>query len=324
MIIHLYAACWNEIDRLDAFFAHYDAWVDRYFIFDDGSDDGSVERLARHPRVSLQRLVRTQESSLVLSLRDLYNEGWKASRGKADWVVVVNIDELVQHENMLAYLSRCKDAGYTMKPSLGYEIVPTPPPLTAPPHWALPNIFSNKLAVFSPSAISEVNYDVGRHTARPNGTIRMPMRDELINLHFKYDDPAAAFERMQRQGSRLRPLDMQNGWGSQYHWSAEEFSTWVEALRARAIPLNARHQPHRDNPTPRWWRPKCLRTRLRLDNFGARHASRSLFLRRRRRSALRCQSLEHIERFAERVIVGVGTRGGAIVSAFVVALEMIG
>jgi len=35
----------------------------------------------------------------VESARDFYNHAWKESRGAADWVIVVNVDELVYHSS---------------------------------------------------------------------------------------------------------------------------------------------------------------------------------------------------------------------------------
>ena len=53
--VHLYAQCWNEAEMLPFFFRHYDGLVDQYFIYDDGSDDGSSELLSIHPKVDARR-----------------------------------------------------------------------------------------------------------------------------------------------------------------------------------------------------------------------------------------------------------------------------
>src|SRR5690242_2946962 len=47
--VHLYALCWNDAYMLPYFFRHYDSFVDRYIIFDDGSTDRSLDILRRHP-----------------------------------------------------------------------------------------------------------------------------------------------------------------------------------------------------------------------------------------------------------------------------------
>ena len=45
VIIHLHATCWNEERMLPFFFRYYDRFVDRYFIHDNQSSDGSIEIL---------------------------------------------------------------------------------------------------------------------------------------------------------------------------------------------------------------------------------------------------------------------------------------
>jgi len=47
MEVHLFALCWNECSTLPFFFRHYDRIVSKYFIYDNGSTDGSVEFLSR-------------------------------------------------------------------------------------------------------------------------------------------------------------------------------------------------------------------------------------------------------------------------------------
>lgn len=106
-VVHLYTICWDEADMLGFFFRHYDAFVDRYVIYDDDSTDGALDILARHPRVELRRFARVHADSFVLSHKAMQDEAWKESRGAADWVVVTAIDEHlhVRGRPMAAYLA---------------------------------------------------------------------------------------------------------------------------------------------------------------------------------------------------------------------------
>jgi hypothetical protein len=253
--VHLYAACWNEIGMIDWFFRHYDSWVERYVIFDDGSTDGSRERLARHPRVDLRELERTHPDSLVLSLLDLYDNGWKESRGAADWVVVVNLDEHLHHPDMPGYLARCRAAGVTAIPALGYQMVSehVPPPdatLTGVVPLGVPWRNMSKLALFDPDAIEEIAYAVGRHTASPAGRVVYPERDELLLLHFKCLGVDYVDGRHAEQRTRLGEVDRTHGYGHRYLFDRGETAEWLSGLHGEAVEALAAG----DHPEPRWWR----------------------------------------------------------------------
>lgn len=260
MTVHLYAACWNEIDMLDFFFRHYDPWVDRYFIFDDGSDDGSIERLQRHPKVTLGRLERTHPDSLILSLLDLYNQGWKASRGEADWVVVVNVDEHLHHPDMPDYLRRCRLERVTAVPALGYQMVaprlPADGTLAGQCMRGVPWANMSKLALFAPDAIADIVYRPGRHRAAPAGEVRYPAADEVLNLHFKCVDPARVLQRHRQQQPRLGSVDKRHGWGHRYGLGDAATTAWLDQLMLDAVPVHgAGRPPGHDQPGARWWRP---------------------------------------------------------------------
>jgi hypothetical protein len=86
MRVHVYSLCWNEHRMLPYYFRHYRPVAERFFILDDGSTDGSDLMLESQPDADLGRFSKEPES-FVLSARRFYNEGWKRSRGQADWVV---------------------------------------------------------------------------------------------------------------------------------------------------------------------------------------------------------------------------------------------
>ena len=191
MRIHHYATCWNEARVLQFFFRHYQPFITRFFVYDDGSTDGSLDILAAEPGAVIRRRQRSHPDSFVLSGRDHTNNCWKASRGLVDWVIISNIDEHLHHPSLRQYLEHCRDKGITVIPALGYQMLSDDFP---PAHVKLCETVTrgapwrqmNKLIMFNPDAVREINFDVGRHAAWPEGDIRYPEQDELLLLHYKY------------------------------------------------------------------------------------------------------------------------------------------
>lgn len=240
---------------LDYFFRHYEAWVDRFYVYDDASDDGSWEYLAARRDVVLQRTPRSDPDSWVASARTLYDNDWKRSRGEADWVVVTNLDEHLHHPNMRAYLEAALGDGITAIPAPGYQMLtetyPAADALLCRDHpWGAPDRAYSRLALFRPDQVQETRFSPGRHLAYAIGRLITPQRHEVVNLHYKYLGVTETYRRQQMQGKRLGPRDHANGWGTQYLWSEAVFNAYVDRLRQQCVDVS---RIRRHDPKLFWW-----------------------------------------------------------------------
>ena len=224
MKIHLYTICWNDADMLPFFFHHYDRFVTRYIIFDDGSTDELLAIMQGRQNVEVREFIREHAEFFALSEQAVSNHCWKASRGVADWVIITDIDEHLYHPDLPKLLVEYKARGTTFVPALGYQMIsqdfPSPGEmLCATRTLGAPWEQMCKASLFDPTAIEEINYGLGRHVAAPVGDVRLPPRDELLLLHYKYLGFARTLARHRQLLSGLRPKDFANGWGHKYSWS---------------------------------------------------------------------------------------------------------
>jgi len=260
MIVHLYTITWNEMAMLAFFFRHYESWVDRFFIYDDGSTDGTLYYLRGKPNVEIRSFPRTDRDSFVLSQQALQNQCWKESRGHADWVIVTAIDEHLQHPDTRNYLAVCQERGVTYIPALGYHMLTDAFP---EPHEHLartrtigaPDAQYNKLRIFNPDAIEEASFAIGGHGATIEGRCIPPSRDEMLLLHYKDLGADYTQERNHSLGARLGPRDRARNFGYQYFYSDHTYRRVIAERRRTAVDLSdPSYVPWKDNPEPRWWR----------------------------------------------------------------------
>jgi len=260
MRVHLYSVCRNEARILGFFFRHYLPWVDRFVIYDDGSDDDSNQIITSHPNTEVRRFLRTTPDSFDLSARQLLNNCWKESRGKADWVVVTDIDEHLYHSDIKKYLLSCRSKGITVIPALGYQMITDEFP-AADEHLASTRMkgaqFSimNKLGIFNPDLVKETNFAVGRHEAEPIGLIKLPKQDELLLLHYKY----LGFDYLIERNFSLREgrgaTDVQKGFGHHYFWDEEKYRERWKFFESKLVNIALLGPEAWINyREPKWWR----------------------------------------------------------------------
>ena len=239
-VIHLYSICWNEEYMLPYFFRHYDGIVDRYVFFDDGSTDRTLEILEKHAKVELRSLPRPDVDSYVLAAKEIQDQCWKESRGKADWVIITAVDEHLYHKDLPGYITQCRKEGVTLIPGTGYQMLSPVLPranrkLTKIVTRGTPYHWMNKLSLFDPDKIAETDFSLGRHAAQPVGEVVYPPRDELLILHYKYLSMDWTYNRHVELEEKLGRKDKENKWGTHYSWTKEELKKEWDLLEADAV-----------------------------------------------------------------------------------------
>ena len=265
-VVHLYTVCWDEADMLGFFFRHYDPWVDRFVVYDDGSTDGSLDILRAHPKVELRAFDRVRSDSFVLSHKAMQDHAWKESRGRADWVVVTAIDEHlhIKGRGMAAYLMEQAGRGTTLIPALGFDMHGATMPddrglLTETVTRGRPRIGFNKLSIFDPIAVAETGFGPGRHAAEPVGRLRLPARDEVMLWHYKHLGFERNCAREAAQAQRLGAADIANGFGQHYLWPREQLRAFWDGMEREGRDLAADgFEPDRACARPLWWRDRTV------------------------------------------------------------------
>lgn len=247
---------------LEFFFRHYESWVDRFFIYDDGSTDETLDYLAAKENTVVTPFERADPSSLILSGVALSNSVWKNSIGQADWVIVIDLDEHLTHPDMRAYLCEQYANGVTAIPALGYQMVSFKRPasgefLARDYLMGAPWQQMSKLGPFRPEKITETNFSPGRHEARLEGEVLFPAKDEMINLHYKYMGLKETHDRHLSASERLCGQDKVNNWGHKYAWSQEELEADFEAFHRASIDVS-KVDHHTFNRERRWWRAPSI------------------------------------------------------------------
>jgi hypothetical protein len=234
--IHLYCLCWNDARMLPYFFRHYDSFVDRYFVYDNGSTDGSIDMLHAHGSVEVRHFDVTGDS-FVEEERRLGDTMWQGS--DADWVIVTDIDEHIYHPDLSGYLLSCREQGITAIQSVGYEMISESFPvedrlLVETITEGVRSSGLDRLCIFDPQAITATNYEPGRHGANPEGQVVWPAYPQILLLHYKQLGTEYLIARSSELRQGLRSGDLEKEWGTHYTWSAAKLRANWKKMKAGA------------------------------------------------------------------------------------------
>lgn len=241
MNIDVYSLCWNEERFLPYFLRHYSSVASLVTIFDNESTDRSVEIIQSFPNTRVLSYASGGELREDIR-RDYKNECWKESKSRADWVIVVDIDEIVYHPRLHEHLATCSARGITLPWTVGYEMVTDRFPLTAGQIYdevidGVHDAWYSKPAVFDPNALDEINYEPGAHRCAPTGRVAEERSPDLKLLHYRFLGLEYVQARFAAMRDRQSEVNVQQGWNFHLHKRPREIKRWFKSTKKQARPV---------------------------------------------------------------------------------------
>jgi Glycosyl transferase family 2 len=184
------AIAFDEAPLIPYFIRHYRQLGD-VMIFDDQSTDGTAD-VARAEGATVLPVEHHDNEEVEYRLLRIKNHAWKPYREQYDWVIVVDIDEYLYHEDGLSdVLHRSKERGTTLLVPTGYLMISYQPPNGPEPLFTqfrrgTHHQPSSKPCCFNPTQLIDINFGIGAHHAHPTGDVHRVEYPGLKLLHYHH------------------------------------------------------------------------------------------------------------------------------------------
>jgi glycosyltransferase involved in cell wall biosynthesis len=252
MKIHVYTTVRNEKYMIEYFLRHYRDIADEIFVWDDESTDGTREILNGAPNVHV--FTPTVHGIDNQYFSDLFSEEYrKRSRGVADWVMVVDVDEFIYQGDLRGYLRYLRtECSMPFIFAQGWNMISEEPPYGDYQIYdqvrtgVLDRMYNR--AIFDPNL--DIRIGIGNHEyyiMNDGAYLPIPQYEQDVRLtgikclHMRYLGEEFVKERHKNQFSRLTERNKANGWGvhSSPDWNGNYSLQWYkEALKRRVACLD--------------------------------------------------------------------------------------
>ena len=219
MTVDLYTLSYNEM-RIAPFVVQYwKRFVRKAYIFDNGSDDGTIEYLSQFPFIEMGHFD-SEGLDDAINVR-IKNSVWKNSVGTADFVVVCDFDECLYSKDLFGELQYMKDNGMSMCKPIEYMLLGREFPKYDGERFSHEIMNSgyrgdSKIILLDPNLIEETNWLPGCHVCHPKGIVKMYDGDKIFTMHHSEMSPDYCLDKFRRRRNRFSSTNMKYGYGTFY------------------------------------------------------------------------------------------------------------
>ncbi len=221
-IIYLVSICWNESIFLP-YFLNYYSFVDKIIIFDNFSNDESIEIMKKFNNVEYS-YYNTNEKIRDDIYLEIKNNVWKNYKNECDWIIIVDIDEILYHPLGLRNYLKTLPNDVALLQANGFEMI-SPNFILAPGNSifekcnrGIPMSQHNKCSILNPKLVKEINYLAGCHLCNPILTGKIHKETNFKLLHYKFILPLPfLIQRYHIMSTRLSDENKKNSWGLHYN-----------------------------------------------------------------------------------------------------------
>jgi glycosyltransferase involved in cell wall biosynthesis len=220
-IFYVLTICWNESLFLKHFLDYY-SFATKIIVFDNMSSDNSVEIMKQYNNVEIC-YYNTNEQIRDDIYLEIKNHAWKQYKNECDWVIIVDIDELIYHPLGIPQYVKTLQPNVAVVQCVGYEMF-CPDIVNTPGNTVfeksivgVPGVKLDKSALINPKLVSEINYLGGCHAAFPKASGITHRDSQFKLLHYKFVYPIQyMIYRYKQMCRRLSKQNIDNGWGCHY------------------------------------------------------------------------------------------------------------
>lgn len=240
MKIDLYCLCYNEEFIIPWIIQYWDKLISdgidlHVYVYDNNSTDKSVEMLSQYDWITINYFTTSGQDDIIQA--QIKNSVWYNSKGKADFVVVSDFDEIIWSNNLIEELQYMKDNGYNVLGTPWYAFCGDEMPeydenkylhqLIKKGYKQYINHHPSykhlgKFMLFDPNLIDSMHYSVGCHISNPTPYIKLYETDKIVEFHINKGFSENYFvSRRKIMADNLSSTNRMNGMCTEY-WQPEE------------------------------------------------------------------------------------------------------
>lgn len=208
-----YTLVYNEATLIAYWVRHYVSFCDRVIVYvDDATNDGT-EEIAEREGAEVRTYYGTGHLDDIAFVR-FAEERYKEARGKTDWVIWTDADEILYHPRITERLSEIRASGVNFPDVLGYNMFSENPPTTDGQIYTeiqrgVQSDAYAKRCIFDP--VLDVVWSTGKHNAYVAGPVHTDNTvsdDPLKLLHYRWLGKEWFLARNARNFSRLNAVNI--------------------------------------------------------------------------------------------------------------------